>query len=42
MRFAKARLKHADVVDYEIDAEDVVQNAFLKISKYIKENRFRC
>lgn len=40
MRFAKARLKHADVVDYEIDAEDVVQNAFLKISKYIKKIDF--
>ena len=35
IRFAKFRLKNSGVSSYELDAEDVVQNAFLKIVKYI-------
>ena len=35
IRFARHRLKSAGLNSYEVDAEDVVQNAFLKIVKYI-------
>ena len=35
IRFAKYRLKKAGLPNYEMDAEDAVQNAFLKITKYI-------
>ena len=37
VRLAKGKLKRADVPNYELDAEDVVQNAYIKISKYIKK-----
>ena len=37
IRLAKAKLKRANVPNYETDAEDIVQNAFIKISKYIKK-----
>lgn len=37
MRIAKERLKRAGIKSYESDAEDVLQNAFLKICKYIKK-----
>lgn len=40
MRMAKGRLKRAGIKSYETDAEDVVQNAFLKICKYIKKIDF--
>ena len=33
--FAKYRLKKAGLPNYELDAEDAVQSAFLKITKYI-------
>lgn len=36
VRFAKHRLYMARVANYETDAEDVVQDSFLKITKYIK------
>lgn len=36
IRFAKHRLYMAHVPNYGMDAEDAVQDAFLKISKYIK------
>lgn len=36
MRFAKARIKRAGIKSYESDAEDVVQNAFLKMCKGVK------
>lgn len=34
IRFAKSRLKNAGSPNYAIDAEDAVQNAFLKLTKY--------
>ena len=37
VRLAKGKLKNAENPNYEIDAEDVVQNAFIKISTYIKQ-----
>lgn len=36
MRFAKYRLKNAGMPNYATDAEDAVQNAFVKIAKYGK------
>ena len=36
MRLAKHRLKKAKITSYATEAEDVVQNAFVKISKNIK------
>ena len=35
IRFAKYRLKTAGISSYNVDAEDAVQSAFLKIIKYI-------
>ena len=35
IRFARYRLKCLGISSYELDSEDVVQNAFLKIVKYI-------
>ena len=35
IRFTRCRLKNANVFSYELAAEDVVQNSFLKIVKYI-------
>ncbi len=35
IRFAKKRLRSIGLPNCEIDAEDVVQNSFLKITKYI-------
>ena len=35
IRFARHRLKYLGISSYELDSEDVVQNAFLKIVKYI-------
>ena len=35
LRFAKTRLKNSGLPNYLIDAEDSVQNAFMKIVKYI-------
>ncbi len=35
IRLAKYRLKKAGISSYRVDAEDAVQNAFLKIVKYI-------
>ena len=35
IRFAKNRFKQNGILNYEIDAEDAVQNAFEKITKYI-------
>ena len=40
MRIVKERLKNAGIESYETDAEDVVQNAFLKICKYVKRIKF--
>lgn len=40
LRFAKSRLKKAGLPCYLIDAEDAVQNAFVKITKYIKKIDF--
>lgn len=37
IRLAKSSLKNADVSNYDYDAEDIVQNAFIKISRYIKK-----
>ena len=37
IRLAKSNLKVANVPDYDHDAEDVVQNAFVKISTHIKK-----
>jgi RNA polymerase sigma-70 factor (ECF subfamily) len=37
LRFAKCRLKKAKIPSYVTDAEDVVQNAFCKICKYISK-----
>lgn len=35
IRFAKYRLRHAGVPNCELDAEDVVQAVFVRITKYI-------
>ena len=35
IRFARYKLKASGISSYEIDSEDVVQNSFLKIVKYI-------
>ena len=35
IRFARHRLKYLGISSYELDSEDIVQNAFLKIVKYI-------
>ena len=40
LRFAKHRLKQRGIKNYEIDAQDTVQNAFLKIMKYIDKINF--
>lgn len=40
LRFAKSRLRNAGLSSYLIDAEDAVQNAFVKITKYIKKIDF--
>lgn len=37
---AKSRLRTAGMANYETDAEDVVQNAFVKITKYIGRINF--
>ena len=37
IRLAKSRLKRADDPNYALDAEDAVQNAYVKITKYIKK-----
>ena len=38
--FAKKRLRQSGIQNYEIDAEDAVQNAFVKITKYINKINF--
>ena len=40
IRFAKSRLKQSGTRNYDIDAEDAVQNAFVKIVKYINKIDF--
>ena len=35
LRYAKYKLKNRGVSNYELDAEDVVQNSFLRIIRYI-------
>ncbi len=40
VRFAKRRLKQSGIKNYEIDAQDTVQNAFVKITKYIDKIDF--
>ena len=40
LRYAKGQLKKMNVPDYEAEAEDVVQNAFLKIIRYSERIRF--
>ena len=35
LRFARHRLRQMGIHSFEVDAEDVVQNAFIKIIKYI-------
>ncbi len=40
LRFAKSRLRNAGLSSYLIDAEDAVQNAFVKITKYINKIDF--
>ena len=35
LRIAKSRLRQKGMPNYELDAEDAVQNAFFKITKYI-------
>lgn len=40
LKYAKVQLKKMNVPDYETEAEDVVQAAFLKISRYIKKIQF--
>ena len=40
IRFAKSRLRQMGMPNYELDAEDVVQNAFVKITKYIRKIDF--
>ena len=37
LRFAKHRLRQHGIKNHEIDAEDAVQNAFVKITKYINK-----
>ena len=37
IRLARSKLKTANMSNYNYDAEDVVQNAFVKITKYIKK-----
>lgn len=37
VRLARGKLKRANIPNYELDAEDVVQNAYIKISTYIKK-----
>ena len=38
--YAKHILKHAGVENYEIEAEDVVQNVYMRIVKYCRSIRF--
>lgn len=40
IRVARSRLKGLGVPNYDLDAEDVVQNAFVKIVKYIHKIDF--
>lgn len=40
IRFARYRLRKKKMPNYELDAEDAVQNAFLKITKYIDKVDF--
>ena len=40
IRFARYRLRQKKMPNYELDAEDAVQNAFLKITKYIDKVDF--
>ena len=40
IKLAKYRLKKSGLPNYELDSEDVVQNAFVKISKYINSINF--
>lgn len=40
IRLAKYRLKQAGIPSYSVDAEDAVQNAFVKIVKYIDSINF--
>lgn len=40
LKIAKYRLRMMGLPNYEIDAEDAVQNAFLKITRYIKRINF--
>lgn len=40
LRFAKHRLHQFGMPNYELDAEDAVQNAFVKITKYIDKIDF--
>ncbi len=40
IRIAKSRLKQSGIPSYEVDAEDAVQNAFVKITKYISAINF--
>ena len=40
IRFAKFRFKYAGVKSYSVDAEDAVQNAFVRIIKYISSVDF--
>ena len=40
LKYAKVQLKKMNVPDYEMEAEDVVQASFLKISRYIKKIQF--
>ena len=35
IRLAKSRLKNAGYCNYELEAEEVVQESFIKIIKYI-------
>lgn len=40
MRVAKSRMRRFGMQNYELDAEDAVQNAFVKITKYIDKIDF--
>lgn len=40
LRLAKSRLRQKGMPNYELDAEDAVQNAFVKITKYIHRINF--
>ncbi len=40
IRFARYRLRKAGCINFELDAEDAVQNAFVKIIKYISVINF--